>query len=1178
MRQRLGTWLVVAVAWLCVAAAAQAVEAAAGSLYGWGSNEVGQLGGPTGTGLALDELPMWCPTATAAAGGMYSLMVGTDGSLWACGDNSSGQLGDGTARRQGTPTRVLARGVAAVAAGYAHTLILKTDGSLWACGGNGAGQLGDGTATDRLTPVRILDSGVAAVVAGYAHTLIVKTNGSLWACGWNSNGQLGDGTTTDRLTPVRILYSGVATVAAGYAHTLIVKTDGALWACGFNSSGQLGDGTSTDRAVPVRILNSGIAAAAAGARHSLALGADGSLWSCGENTHGQLGDGTISNRTTPRLVLAGGVAAVAAGVNHTLIVKTDGSLWAGGDNQYGQLGDGTATERWAPTRVVDHGVASVASSGQHSLILRTDAIVLSCGDNSGRQLGRRTGHLAGPRHQGADAVAGVATGDWHTLVVKTDGSLWACGGNGSGELGDGTTSTRLAPVRILDSGAAAVAAGASHTLVTKADGSLWACGANDQGQLGDRTGTRRLSLVHIVGAGVTAVAAGDKHTLIVKTDGSLWVCGQNNWGQLGSGTGGDRSTPLRILGSGVAAVAAGHDHTLIVKTDGSLWACGWNEDNQLGDGTATYRLTPTRVMTGALVAAAGQRHSLALAGPATMVIPSITALRPDYGAARTGGRHVILANHATGAPTQYQASENAGFAGAAWLPYSKVPAFILSTGLGPKTVYVRVRNAVGESVAFSGSIELVVPLTPTVSLSGSAVSLGRLLPGTITFSRASTGFTDDDIEVTNGSVTSFRGAGTEYRFTLVPNAPGTVTLRVPADICADADGLPNEASETVTVQCVPGSEPDDAPEQATALQNGALIADSIHRTDDVDWFVFTLPAGPLAYGLTAATTGPAGDTILSLFGPGNAGGLIECDDDSGDGAFSRVRRTAWAAALLPGTYYVRVEAKGTGTIDAYTLAISWSPFYTVGFSDGTYLAVVDAATAAAAGRGLWDLTGHYETTSACGYPLRLDLVHDSLGRLSGRGALALASSSILLAATGTVRGTGGLPTLALSLNGEARPLWLTVGLRGRVRLVRSEPPASAQLRLTLGLDAVARALSGVAAMHLEAGADSADAAVPCVLALPASMDGSFILQLDLTFAGRTVGGSAALRLASGATYPLQIQKGWTEGTALTLALTGGPADPATRGLRLTVTVTPLEDGSARLEAITAQALGQTLAW
>jgi alpha-tubulin suppressor-like RCC1 family protein len=42
----------------------------------------------------------------------------------------------------------------------------------------------------------------------------------------------------------------------------------------------------------------------------------------------------------------------------------------------------------------------------------------------------------------------VLAGGYHTLGIRSDGSLWSWGFNSDGQLGDGTTTNRLAPVRV----------------------------------------------------------------------------------------------------------------------------------------------------------------------------------------------------------------------------------------------------------------------------------------------------------------------------------------------------------------------------------------------------------------------------------------------------------------------------------------------------------------------------------------------------------------------------------------------------------------------------------------------------------------------------------------------------------------------------------------------------------
>lgn len=91
--------------------------------------------------------------------------------------------------------------------------------------------------------------------------------------------------------------------------------------------------------------------------------------------------------------------------------------------------------------------------------------------------------------------------------------------------------------------------------------------------------------------------------------------------------------------------------------------------------------------------------------------PVITLFSINRGAATTASRTVTLDNTATGGPADYQASESRDFTGAAWLPYATAPAFTLSPGDGPKTVYFKVRNAGGQSTRTNDSITVSLRVT-----------------------------------------------------------------------------------------------------------------------------------------------------------------------------------------------------------------------------------------------------------------------------------------------------------------------------------------------------------------------------------------------------------------------------------------------------------------------------------
>jgi hypothetical protein len=94
--------------------------------------------------------------------------------------------------------------------------------------------------------------------------------------------------------------------------------------------------------------------------------------------------------------------------------------------------------------------------------------------------------------------------------------------------------------------------------------------------------------------------------------------------------------------------------------------------------------------------------------------PTVTSFDINSGGASTTNLVVKLNNVATNSPTHYMASEDAGFNGASWQTYSTTPSFTLSSGVGTKTVYFKVKNGVDESLEGNDDI-LVVGFAPLVT-------------------------------------------------------------------------------------------------------------------------------------------------------------------------------------------------------------------------------------------------------------------------------------------------------------------------------------------------------------------------------------------------------------------------------------------------------------------------------
>ena len=142
------------------------------------------------------------------------MAITSDGVLYGWGSNEFGQLGDGTTINRHSPIRIM-EDVTFVHVTDWQTMAITTDGVLWGWGSNSiqdrAGEifsvlLGDGTTEDRLSPVQIMED-VASIYVFHGRKFVITSDGVLWGWGDNAFGELGDGTTERRYSPVRIMYS-----------------------------------------------------------------------------------------------------------------------------------------------------------------------------------------------------------------------------------------------------------------------------------------------------------------------------------------------------------------------------------------------------------------------------------------------------------------------------------------------------------------------------------------------------------------------------------------------------------------------------------------------------------------------------------------------------------------------------------------------------------------------------------------------------------------------------------------------------------------------------------------------------------------------------------------------------------------------------------------------------------
>jgi len=289
-----------------------------GTLWLWGDNDYTQ--GVLGDNTTIDKSsPVQTITygtnwKEISCGHTNAVAIKNDGTLWNWGSNQVGQLGDGTNAHKSSPVQTIAGGTdwKQASAGGGQTAAIKNDGTLWLWGYNFHGQLGDNTSIfSRSSPVQTITGGTnwKQVFCGNYHTAAIKNDGTLWTWGNNNYGQLGDSTTTNRSSPIQTIAGGSnwKYVCAGYSNTLAVKTDGTLWAWGVNFHGQLGDNTAVDKSSPVQTITFGTTWQKVTAGTTIAaIKTDGTLWTWGKNLDGALGDNTTTSRSSPVQTITNG--------------------------------------------------------------------------------------------------------------------------------------------------------------------------------------------------------------------------------------------------------------------------------------------------------------------------------------------------------------------------------------------------------------------------------------------------------------------------------------------------------------------------------------------------------------------------------------------------------------------------------------------------------------------------------------------------------------------------------------------------------------------------------------------------------------------------------------------------------------------------------------------------------
>ncbi|KAL1491483.1 hypothetical protein ABEB36_012074 [Hypothenemus hampei] len=390
-----------------------------GTIYGWGHNHRGQLGGVEG---AKVKIPSPCESLTQLrpvqlVGGEQTLFAVTaDGKVYATGYGAGGRLGIGGCDSVLVPTlieaiqHVFVKKIA-VNSGGKHCLALSADNEVYSWGEGEDGKLGHGNRLSCEKP-KLIEAlqgfEVIDIACGGAHSAAITASGHLYTWGKGRYGRLGHGDSEDQLKPKLVdalLGNKVIGVACGSgdAQTLCITDDDNVWSWGDGDYGKLGRGGSDGCKTPMKIeslAGLGVVKVECGSQFSIALTRSGSVYTWGKGDYHRLGHGNADHVRRPKKVAAlqgKKIVSIATGSLHCIACSEAGEVrlflfliplkvqyflyvkvFTWGDNDEGQLGDGTTNGIQRPRLITSlqgsvKKITNVACGSAHTLAWSTDS-------------------------------------------------------------------------------------------------------------------------------------------------------------------------------------------------------------------------------------------------------------------------------------------------------------------------------------------------------------------------------------------------------------------------------------------------------------------------------------------------------------------------------------------------------------------------------------------------------------------------------------------------------------------------------------------------------------------------------------------------------------------------------------------------------------------------------------
>lgn len=202
----------------------------------------------------------------------------------------------------------------------------------------------------------------------------------------------------------------------------------------------------------------------------------------------------------------------------------------------------------------------------------------------------------------------------------SSGKAYCWGSNFNGVLGDGTTTSRVKPTPVVDTGVLSgrtiekIDGGYGYTCAL-ADGAVYCWGGGANGVLGNGSTANSSVPVAVtpvgsmVAGGVTDITVGGMHACALAA-GRVFCWGSGTNGSLGQGSFTNSSTPVEVVRSGamnnalISQIEAGWDGHTCAIANGEVYCWGYNYAGAIGnnDTSETSVSTPVKVVSTGVLA------------------------------------------------------------------------------------------------------------------------------------------------------------------------------------------------------------------------------------------------------------------------------------------------------------------------------------------------------------------------------------------------------------------------------------------------------------------------------------------------------------------------------------------------------------------------------------------------